>query len=79
MCASLPLRSQITNTDGLRIKTIEYPGIAVITENFHGTSRRVLRQTSRLGETRFAYQVTGACITHVSDPNKVSGVRQLNA
>lgn len=58
-------------TDGLRIKTIEYPGIAIATENFHGTSRRVLRQTSRLGETRFAYQVTGACITHVSDPNKV--------
>jgi RHS repeat-associated protein len=58
-------------TDGLRIKTIEYPGIATITENFHGSSRRVLKQTSRLGETRFAYQVTGACITHVSDPNKV--------
>ncbi len=58
-------------TDGLRIKTIEYPGVATITENFHGTSRRVLRQISRLGETRFAYQVTGACITHVSDPNKV--------
>jgi RHS repeat-associated protein len=58
-------------TDGLRIKTIEYPGIATATENFHGTSRRVLRQMSRLGETRFSYQVTGACITHVSDPTKV--------
>ena len=53
-------------TDGLRIKTIEYPGIITATENFHSSSRRVLRQTSRLGETRFAYQVTGACITHVS-------------
>lgn len=58
-------------TDGLRIKTIQYPGIAIPTENFHGTSRRVLRQTSRLGETRFAYTVTGACITHVSTPTKV--------
>ena len=58
-------------TDGLRIKTIEEPGLATITENFHGSSRRVLRQTSSLGETRFAYQVTGACITHVSDPSKV--------
>lgn len=57
--------------DGLRIKTIEYPGIAVKTENFHGSSRRVLRQTSRLGEARFSYQVTGACITHVSTPNTV--------
>jgi len=58
-------------TDGLRIKTIEYPGVSTVTENFHGTSRRVLRQMSRLGETRFSYQVTGACITHVSDPTKV--------
>jgi YD repeat-containing protein len=58
-------------TDGLRIKTIQYPGIDIPTENFHGTSRRVLRQTSRLGETRFAYTVTGACITHVSTPTKV--------
>lgn len=58
-------------TDGLRIKTIEYPGVATVTENFHGSSRRVLKQNSSLGETRFAYQVTGACITHVSDPNKV--------
>lgn len=58
-------------TDGLRIKTIQYPGVSTITENFHGSSRRVLRQTSRLGETRFAYQLTGACITHVSDPSKV--------
>ncbi|MBW6493982.1 MAG: hypothetical protein K0B16_05410 [Burkholderiaceae bacterium] len=38
---------------------------------FHNAARRVLRQTSSLGETRFAYQVTGACITHVSDPSKV--------
>lgn len=57
--------------DGLRIKTIKEPGIATITENFHGSSRRVLRQTSNLGETRFAYTVTGACITNVSDPNKI--------
>lgn len=64
-----PVCSQ--GTDGLRIKTIEYPGIATMTENFHGTSRRVLRQTGRLGETRFAYQVTGACITHVTTPNTV--------
>lgn len=64
-----PVCSQ--GTDGLRIKTIEEPGLATITENFHGSSRRVLRQTSSLGETRFAYQVTGACITHVSDPSKV--------
>jgi RHS repeat-associated protein len=75
-----PFRSQITDpaspicgqgSDGLRIKTIQYPGIAIQTENFHGSSRRVLRQTSRLGETRFAYQVTGACITHIADPNKI--------
>ena len=64
-----PVCSQ--GTDGLRIKTIEYPGIATMTENFHGTSRRVLRQTSRLGETRFAYQVTGACITNVATPNTI--------
>ena len=58
-------------TDGLRIKSITYPGIATPTENFHGSSRRVLKQTSRLGESRFAYQVTGACITNISDPNKI--------
>jgi RHS repeat-associated protein len=58
-------------TDGLRIKTIQYPGVSTLTENFHASSRRVLRQTSRLGETRFAYQLTGACITHVSDPSTV--------
>lgn len=58
-------------TGGLRIKTIQYPGVTTLTENFHGSSRRVLRQTSRLGETRFAYTVTGACITNVSDPTKV--------
>jgi RHS repeat-associated protein len=64
-----PVCSQ--GTDGLRIKTIEQPGFATITENFHGSSRRVLKQVGHMGEYRFAYTVTGACITNVSDPGKV--------
>jgi len=56
-------------TDGLRIKTIEYPGRATPTVNHYGTSRRVLRQTAYDGrETNFAYKLTGACVTHVDTP-----------
>ena len=55
---------------GLRIKTVTQPGLGVIAENFHGSSRRVLRQTSHLGETRIAYKVTGACITNIADISK---------
>jgi RHS repeat-associated protein len=56
---------------GQRIKTIQYPGIATPTENFYGSSRRILRQTSRLGDTSIAYRVNGACIVHTSNLSKV--------
>ena len=52
-----------------RIKTIQYPGKATLTENFYGPSRRVLRQTGAAGEHRFAYKITGACVTNVSSPS----------
>jgi RHS repeat-associated protein len=56
-------------TDGQRIKTILYRGRATPTQNFHGPSRRVLRQTAFDGtETKFAYQLAGACVTHVNSP-----------
>lgn len=57
-------------SDGLRIKTIQYPGSLVPTENSYGTSRRVLRQTSYLGEHSFSYQVTGACVVNVAKPGE---------
>lgn len=59
-------------TDGQRIKTIAYPGKATPTENFHGPSRRVLRQTRPDGrETRFEYQLAGACVTNVNQPGQL--------
>lgn len=58
-----------------RIKTIEYPGKSTPTENHYGPSRRVLRQTSALGEHKFAYKLAGACVTHISNP----GVRQIGS
>ena len=55
---------------GERLKTVTYPGRPTPTENFYGPGRRVLRQSGYDGrEFRFAYQVTGACVTHVSNPN----------
>lgn len=54
---------------GQRIKTITYPGRPNPTENWYGPGRRVLRQVAHDGtEHRFAYRVTGACVTHVSNP-----------
>jgi RHS repeat-associated protein len=56
-------------TAGSRIKSVLYPGRTTPTTNFHGSSRRVLRQTAfDGGESRFAYKVTGACVTHVANP-----------
>jgi hypothetical protein len=49
---------------------IEHPGIAVPVSNTYGSSRRILKQSSHVGEISIAYRVTGACITHVSDPAK---------
>jgi RHS repeat-associated protein len=55
---------------GERIKTIQYPGRPNPTTNFYGASRRVLRQLAYDSkETKFAYKVTGACVTNVSNPN----------
>jgi len=56
-------------TMGERIKTVLFPGRAAVTENFYGSSRRILRQLRYDGlENRVAYKVTGACVTHVSNP-----------
>lgn len=56
-------------THGERIKTIRFPGRLNPTTNFHGVSRRVLRQIAHDGrETRFAYKVTGACVTRADAP-----------
>jgi RHS repeat-associated protein len=56
-------------SSGERLKTITYPGRPTPTANFYGPGRRVLRQTGYDGrEFRFAYKVTGACVTHVSTP-----------
>lgn len=57
-------------TTGQRIKTITYPGVATPTENHHGVSRRILRQTSSLGEYQFAYKVIGACVTNINNPTQ---------
>jgi RHS repeat-associated protein len=57
---------------GKRIKMILYPGRPNPTENSYGPGRRVLRQVGYDGrEYRFAYRVTGACVTHLSSPNAV--------
>jgi RHS repeat-associated protein len=55
---------------GERLKTISYPGRPNPTTNDYGPGRRVLRQVGYDGrEFRFSYRVTGACVTHVSNPN----------
>lgn len=57
---------------GERLKTVQYPGLVHPTENFYGSSRRVLKQNTAQGkEYRFSYRVGGACITHQSNPGKV--------
>lgn len=57
---------------GERLKSIQYPGLQHPTENFYGSSRRVLKQSTAQGkEYRFSYRVGGACITHQSNPGKV--------
>jgi len=56
-------------TMGERIKTISYPGRPDPTTNFYGPGRRVLRQIGYDGrEYKFAYKLTGACVTQVSNP-----------
>jgi RHS repeat-associated protein len=56
-------------TMGERIKTVLFPGKTTATDNFYGSSRRILRQLGQDGrEYRAAYKVTGACVTHVSNP-----------
>jgi RHS repeat-associated protein len=56
-------------TAGQRLKTMLYPGRPLPTENFHGSSRRVLRQMGYDGrEFKFAYKVTGACVTRAANP-----------
>jgi RHS repeat-associated protein len=57
-------------TGGERLKTILFPGKTTATENFYGSSRRVLRQLAHDGrEFKVAYKVTGACVTQASNPN----------
>ncbi len=64
-----PICAASLDTDGQRLKTILAPGKTTPTENFHGPSRRILRQVAPDGrEARVAYKVTGACVTHVSAP-----------
>ncbi len=64
-----PTCAAAQDTDGERLKTILYPGKTAPTENFHGPSRRILRQVAPDGrEFRIAYKVTGACVIHVSAP-----------
>src|SRR6185312_1449206 len=61
---------------GKRLKTVTYPGRPNPTTNDYGPGRRVLRQVGYDGrEFRFAYRLTGACVTNVSSPNTLcSGV-----
>ncbi len=57
---------------GERLKTITYPGLTSPTENFYGSSRRILRQTTATGqEYQFSYRVGGACITNTANPGTV--------
>lgn len=52
---------------GERIRSITYPGLSTPTENYYGSSRRILRQTTATGrEYRFSYKVGGACVTNVA-------------
>lgn len=56
-------------TMGERIKSVLLPGRTTATENFYGSSRRILRQIGHDGlEHRVAYKITGACVTHLSAP-----------
>ena len=67
-----PLCTAFEQTYGQRIKTITYPQSSTPTENFHSPSRRVIRQTGFDGrEFKFAYQVTGACVTNIAKPGVV--------
>lgn len=70
-----PVCAASMSSMGERIKTIAYPGRPDPTVNFYGSSRRVLRQTGYDGrEFQFAYKVSGACVTNVSQPGvKCSG------
>lgn len=55
---------------GLRVKTIKMPGQTALQQLHYGPSRRALREVLPNGEeVRFRYRVTGACITHVSNPS----------
>ena len=64
-----PVCAPAQPTFGERIKTILFPGRTTATENFYGSSRRVLRQLANDGiERRIAYKVTGACVTQVTSP-----------
>ncbi|MBL8480670.1 MAG: RHS repeat protein, partial [Rhodocyclaceae bacterium] len=61
---------------GARMASILRPGHSQATQNFHGPGTRVLRQIADNGqENRFDYELTGACVTHVSQP----GVRCTGA
>ena len=69
MCASIPFRSQLTSTDGQRIKTIAYPGIAVITENFHGGQVVATHHIEPSGcETRHRFNAKGI-VLEKTDPD----------
>lgn len=60
-CGSVP--------GGVRLKTIQRPGQSAMQTLFYGPGRRVLRETLEDGaENRFGYTVTGACVTHISNP-----------
>jgi RHS repeat-associated protein len=70
--AADPVCRDAQPTLGQRIKTITYPGKTQPTTNFHGVSRRVLRQTLPDGrEYRFRYKLTGACVTNVNRPGQI--------
>jgi YD repeat-containing protein len=54
---------------GVRLKTIQMPGQTQVQALYYGPGRRVLREMLPNGEEmRFSYKVTGACVTHVSNP-----------
>ncbi|MDP3457038.1 MAG: RHS repeat-associated core domain-containing protein [Methyloversatilis sp.] len=57
---------------GERLRTISYPGLTNPTENFYGSGRRILRQTTATGlEYQFNYRVGGACITNTATPGTI--------
>jgi len=54
---------------GVRLKTIRMPGQSSSQVLFYGPGKRVLRETLPNGEElKFSYKVTGACVTHASNP-----------